>query len=105
MTQPLFSEFSTDVLEAFVDAPKPKQLVFGDGHRKCFAVDAIRCRTAALRHNTEPIPVANVLDKVERWRDDADFFFVDAGPVALGPALASFPYTGTGWYWSATTIC
>ncbi len=97
MTQPLFSNLSTDTLEGFVSAPKPKQLVFGDGCRNCFAVDAIRCRTAALRHNVEPIPVANVLDKIERWHEDADFFFVDAG--APCGTLSSLPYTGPGWYW------
>ena len=89
-------DLSIDTLEALVDAPKPRQLVFGDGHATCFAVDTIRCRTAALRQNTEPLPAANVLDKIERWHDDADFFYLDAGAVAIGQPMASAPCYGPG---------
>ena len=73
--------------------------MFGSGAAKCVSVDANRCRTGALWHNTEPLPVANVLDKIQPWHDDADFYYVDAGPVILGGDMDAAPYFGPGWYW------
>ena len=98
VTKPLFSDFSTDVLEGLIAAPKPQQLVWGDGHDNCFAVDAVRCRTNALVQNTEPLPVANVIDRIQVWCDDPDFLFIDAGPGSLATA----PYFGPGWVWKET---
>ncbi len=104
VSKPLVSDLSTDVLEALVDAPKPMQLVFGDGHnpQKCFSIDAIRCRNSALIHNQHPIPVASVLDTIKAWDREVnphpDFYYIDAGAPEAFP-LASAPYFGPAWYW------
>ena len=95
VSKPLLSDFSVDILEALIAAPKPRQLVWGDGSRKCIAIDAVRSRTNALVHNTIPIPVACVLDKPQRWCEDPDFLFVDVGAGSLEMA----PYFGPAWYW------
>ena len=52
----LFSELSSEVLDLFVSAPKPKQLVCGDGTVDCYEIDTISCRTNALRYNEYPLP-------------------------------------------------
>ncbi len=107
VSKPLFSDLSGDVLEALMDAPKPMQLVFGDGADpgKCFSIDANRCRNSALVHNEFPIPVACILDTVKAWDREAnphpDFYFIDAGPPEAFP-LASAPYFGPAWYWIAS---
>ena len=49
---PLESHLSRNALESFFDAPKAQQLVFGDGMPYCSKMDAIRCRSNALVHNT-----------------------------------------------------
>ena len=49
---PLESHLSRNALESFFDAPKPQQLVFGDGTPDGLKVDAIRCRSNALVHNS-----------------------------------------------------
>ena len=94
----------------FFDAPKPQQLVFGDGTMDCVKVDAIRCRSNALIHHTlYPLPVASIVDDIELYDDskvqgprdlcgNADFYFIDAGEPLDNP-LEALPYTGPNWYW------
>ena len=67
----LYSELSRDMLEVFMLAPKPKQLVFGDNAKDCIEIDAIRCRSSALVYNTHPLPIASVVDVV-RYGSDMD---------------------------------
>ena len=98
------------MLEAFFDAPKPQQLVFGDGMPDCLKVDAIRCRSNALVHNTWPLPVASIVDEPVQYdpadaaylnlQGCADFHYIDAGEP-LGDPCDALPYTGPNWYWQA----
>ena len=107
--KPLESHLSRNALESFFDAPKPQQLVFGDGTPDCLKVDAIRCRSNALIHNTFPLPVASIIDEPMPYNpelaknpynlhDDADFYYIDAGEPLDDPCEA-LPYTGPNWYW------
>ena len=101
---PLESHLSTSVLEGFFDAPKPQQLVFGDGTMDCVKVNAIRCRSNALIHNICPLPVASIVDDIEMYDASkaqgpldlygkADFYFIDAGEPLDDP-IEALPYTG-----------
>ena len=58
----LYSSLSRDVMEGLFDAPKPRQLVFGDGEERCVEVDTIGCRVNALIKGDVPLPIANVTD-------------------------------------------
>ena len=83
-----YSELSTDVLEAILKAPKPQQLVFGDGEQGCLELDAIRCRRNAIAKTTVELPVACLLDTVQPYDptdtlQKYDFVYVDAGPANL----------------------
>jgi len=111
--KPLYSDLSRDVLEGLFDAPKPKQLVFGDGHADCLEVDAIRCRTNALIKSEQRLPVANILDVLVPFNVDdtcsaldGDFFYINAGEPLDDP-LEALPYLGPGWYsyQSARAVC
>ena len=42
--RPLYSSLSRDVMEGLFDAPKPLQLVFGDGEERCVEIDTIGCK-------------------------------------------------------------
>ena len=106
---PLESHLSRNALESFFDAPKPQQLMFGDGMLDCLKVDAIRCRSNALVHNTCPLPVASIIDEPVPYNhelakgpydlhDCADFYYIDAGAPLDDPCEA-LPYTGPNWYW------
>ena len=99
-TKPLFSRFNRDLLEGFLAAPKPRQLVFGSGSGSCFEIDAIQCRTNALAKNTKPLPMFHVIDNFEAFQPGktADFYYIDAGPPLEDPVKA-LPYLGPGWYW------
>ena len=63
----LYSELSRDVLEGLHDAPKPQQIVFGDGTEDCAMIDAIRCRPNALLKNQMPLPVASIVDTMKQF--------------------------------------
>ena len=100
----LESHLSTEVLEAIYDAPKPQQVVVGDGTESCLKVDAIRCRSNALLKNSCPLPVASVVDELQQYgpsiSDDefqlsttADFYFIDAGEPLDNP-LDALPHMG-----------
>jgi len=59
------SVFSREALEMFYAAPKPQQLVFGDG-KECFLeVDQIRARSNALLKSQDALPVFGILDRPE----------------------------------------
>ena len=64
---PLESHLSIQTLEGFFDAPKPQQIVFGDGSEDCVKPDAIRCRSNALIHNIRPLPVASIVDVIQPY--------------------------------------
>ena len=98
----LSSELSRDVLEGFYNAPRPQQLVLGDGAEDCAVIDAIRCRSNALLKGDDPLPVASIVDKFEEWDSDkpdykADFYYIDAGEP-LDDVLEALPYMGPNWY-------
>ena len=89
----LESHLSTEVLEAIYDAPKPQQVVVGDGTEYCLKVDAVRCRRNALLKNIFPLPVASIVDEIQEYdqtiSDDAfqlsttaDFNFIAAGSAS-----------------------
>ena len=83
--RPLYSQLNSTVLECLFDAPKPRQLVFGDGQDCCIEIDTIGCRVNALVKGYVPLPIANVMDDIQAYdqeRDEitrADFYFIDAG--------------------------
>ena len=58
-----YSEMSQDLLEGFLDAPKPRQLVAGDGAQNCIEIDLKRCRRLVLEKLLPCLPVASVLDR------------------------------------------
>ena len=60
--RPLYSQLNRDVLEGFFDAPKPRQLVFGDGEERCIEIDTIGCRVNALVKGYVALPIANIVD-------------------------------------------
>ena len=97
---PLESRMNRDLLEGFLAAPKPQQLVWGDGADNCLQVDAIRCRTYALTKNDVALPVYSVLDELIAYEPgvSADFYYIDAGDTLDTPSKM-LPYTGPGWYW------
>ena len=107
--KPLESHLSHNTLGSFFDAPKAQQLVFGDGMPDCLKMDAIRCRSNALVHNTFPLPVATIIDepapydpKLAQGPYDvhgyANVYYIDAGAPLDDPCEA-LPYAGPNWYW------
>jgi len=66
-TSACYSELSTDVLEAILEAPKPQQLCFGDGESGCLELDAIRCRRNAIEKTTVELPIACLFDTVQPY--------------------------------------
>ncbi len=74
-----YSELSQDVLEGLLDAPKPQQLVFGDGTKNCLELDVVKCRRYAIE-KADGLPVACILDDIVPYSGPADFVFIDAGP-------------------------
>ena len=91
---------SRDVLEGLVNAPAPRQLVWGDGNQG-WELDVVQCRTFALQ-KAERSPIADVLDTFEVWEDwmpwdTVDFIFVDAGACSDQPQWYC-AYGGPRWY-------
>ena len=58
------STFSRNVLEKFVAAPKPQQLVFGNGKEFSIEIDQIRARSNALM-NVAALPIFDILDEIK----------------------------------------
>jgi len=108
--KPLYSELSRDVLEGLFDAPRPKQLVFGDGEPDCLEVDIIGCRVNALVKGEVLLPVADVTHRIEEYDSTCErhvcegaLYFIDAGPPAgqehpLGIDARGLLYYGPAWY-------
>ena len=82
--------------------------MFGDGALDCLKVDAIRCRSNALIHNSFPLHVASTIDEPKGYdstlaqhatdlHDCADFYYIDAGEPLDDPCEV-LPYTGPNWY-------
>ena len=86
-------------MEGLFDAPKPQQLVFGDGENRCIEIDTIGCRVNALVKGDVPLPIANVTDTFAMYNPNemADFYWIDAG-APLDDPLASLLYVGPNWY-------
>jgi len=107
--KPLYSELSRDVLEGLFDAPRPKQLVFGDGEPDCLEVDIIGCRVNALVKGEVMLPVADVTHRIEPYDSTCErhvregaLYFIDAGPPAaedypLGIDARGLLYYGPAW--------
>ena len=97
-----YSELSQDVLEGLLDAPKPRQLVAGDGTTRCSEIDIKRCRRAVLQKLLPFLPVASVIDTFQPYNPstglgNCHFVFVDAGPP-LTDYYNWVGYHGAGWY-------
>ena len=96
--RPLYSQMNRTVLESLFDAPKPRQIVFGDGEERCIEIDTIGCRVNALVKGYVPLPIANVMDDIQPYDQEqdeitrADFYFIDAGEPLDGP-LESLLYS------------
>ena len=83
--------------------------MFGDGTEDCLKVDAIRCRSNTLVHNTFPLPVASIIDEPVPYdpsdatytrdrHDCADVYYMGTGAPLDDPCEA-LPYAGPNWYW------
>jgi hypothetical protein len=97
-----YSELSQDVLEGFLDAPKPRQLVAGDGTTNCIEIDIKRCRRFVLQKLLPRLPVARVIDSFQPYNPstglgNCHFVYVDAGPP-LTDYYNWVGYHGAGWY-------
>ena len=94
-----YSELSQDTMEAFVDAPKPQQLVFGDGTKNCFELDIVRCRRYAIE-KADHLPVACILDRIKPYTEGCspDFVYIDAGPGDTSNYGNFVAYQGPRWH-------
>ena len=100
-----YSELSTDVCEAILDAPKPQQLVFGDGTKRCIELDVVKCRRWAIEKAEVPLPIACVLDDIVPWGPlrqlggtGPDFIYIDAGAPDRDDHANFAAYQGPRWY-------
>ena len=100
---PLLSRFSLETYKAFVESPKPPQLVANMREREAggIGIDVIRCRFNAFVETSHELPIFAPTDEV----NDAvrgtlgDYNWIDIG--ALGPhrsPATALPYTGPRWY-------
>ncbi len=91
-----YSGLSQDVLEGLLDAPKPQQLVFGDGTKDCLELDVVKCRRYAIE-KADGLPVACILDDIVPYAGPADFVFIDAGPPDTTNYANFVAYQGPRW--------
>ena len=95
----MYSELNIDVLEGLMDAPKPKQLYFGDKTKNCLELDITKCRRRALERSYSDFPEACVLDNIQEFTgQDFDFAYVDAGPPDMTDFQNFCFYNGPRWY-------
>ena len=47
----MYSELNIDVLDGLMDAPKPRQIYFGDNTKNCLELDITKCRRRALERS------------------------------------------------------
>ena len=61
----MYIELNIDVLDGLMDAPKPRQIYFGDNTKNCLELDITKCRRRALERSYFEFPEASVLDNIE----------------------------------------
>ena len=77
----MYSELNIDVLDGLMDAPKPRQIYFGDNTKTCLELDITKCRRRAIERSYSNFPEACVLDNIQEFTGQAfDFAYVGAGP-------------------------
>ena len=93
-----YSELSQDVMEALLDAPKPQQLVFGNGIENCIELDVVKCRRYAIE-KADYLPVGCVLDDIVPYveGDPVDFVYIDAGSADTDDYANFVAYQGPQW--------
>jgi len=95
-----YSHYNRDTLEGLVDAPIPRQLVFGNGI-PAIELDVVACKRWAIQ-KAERLPVADFLDRVDVFEPsqlaNADFAFIDAGSPDLFDRQNFAAYAGPRWY-------
>ena len=96
----MYSELNIDVQEGLWDAPKPRQIYFGDNTKNCLELDITKCRRRALERSKDEFPEACILDTIQKYIGQPywEFAYVDAGP----PDMIDFQnycfYNGPRWY-------
>ena len=74
------------VIKAILDAPAPRQLVYGDGKENALELGVVSCRSFALQKAAR-LPIADILDRIEAYapahRGTMDFAFIDASSPNL----------------------
>ena len=85
-----------------MNAPAPRQLVFGDGAEKATELDVLSCRSFALQ-KAERLPIADILDRLEVYtpalhRGNFDFVFIDAVSPDRDKPENFCSYAGPRWY-------
>jgi hypothetical protein len=104
---PLLSRFSMETYKAFVEAPKPPQLVANMHERPAggIGIDVIRRRYNAFVEANREIPVFAPTDEIlpRTTQELADFQWIDIGGLGPHKSPASvLPYFGPGWYGRGT---
>ena len=95
----LYSELNIDVLEGLLDAPKPRQIYFGDNTKNCLELDITKCRRRALEKSCSDFPEACILDTIQDYTgQEFDYAYVDAGQPDMTDFQNYCFYSGPGWY-------
>jgi hypothetical protein len=104
---PLLSRFSIETYAAFVEAPKPPQLVANMHEREAggIGIDVIRCRFNGLVEGGDELPIYAPTDKIVPATPGklGDNQWIDIGELGPHRSPASvLPYFGPGWYGRGT---
>ena len=95
----MYSELNIGVIGGLMDAPKPRQIYFGDNTKNCLELDITKCRRRAIERSYGDFPEACVLDNIQEFTgQDFDFAYVDAGPPDMTDFQNFCFYSGPGWY-------
>jgi hypothetical protein len=96
----MYSELNIDVQEGLWDAPKPRQLYFGDNTQNCLELDISKCRRRALERSVNEFPEACILDTIQKYvgQPHWEFAYVDAGPPDTTDFQHYCFYSGPRWY-------
>lgn len=100
---PLLSRFSIETYEAYVESPKPPQLVANMHERPAggIGIDVIRCRYNAFVEANHEIPIYAPTDAIVPATPGklCDNQWIDIGPLGPHQSPASVqPYSGPRWY-------
>ena len=100
---PLLSRFSLETYKAFVESPKPPQLVANMHEREegGIGIDIIRCRFNSFVETDHELPIFAPTDeiKVAVQGTLGDYNWVDLGELGPHQSPATVvPYTGARWY-------